>query len=76
MSEELIHVIFDCETGETIRRPFTEEETIAHNKAQAEFIAEMEANTLAAEAKAAAKATATVKLAALGLTPEEIAALS
>jgi hypothetical protein len=60
-------VIVDCSTGEQSVVPLTAEEIA-------------EADRLAAEAEAAAKAEAKVnaeaKLAALGLTAEEIAALS
>lgn len=69
-------VIVDCSTGETTVVPLTAEE-IAEREALA---AQAEADRLAAEAAAAAeaeaKASAQAKLAALGLTPEEIAALS
>ena len=59
---------------ETIR-PLTAEE-IAERVASAAAFAEQEALRQAeAEAKAEAKASAESKLAALGLTPEEIAAL-
>ena len=66
----------NCETGEVIERPLTGDE-IAANEAAA---AQAEADRLAAEAEAAtkaeAKANAQAKLAALGLTQEEIAALT
>jgi len=69
-------VIVDCSTGEQSVVPLTAEE-IADLEAAA---AQAEADRLAAEAEAAAKADAKVnaeaKLAALGLTAEEIAALS
>lgn len=69
-------LIVDCSTGITTEVELTPEE-----------IAEIEANAAAAlaaevakaeelEAKAAAKASAQAKLAALGLTADEIAALS
>jgi hypothetical protein len=66
----------NCTTGEVIERPLTADE-IAANEAAA---AQAEADRTAAEAEAAAvaeaKASAEAKLAALGLTTEEIAALS
>ena len=66
----------NCETGEVTERPLTADE-IAANEAEA---AQAEANRLAAEAEAAAvavaKEAAHTKLAALGLTADEIAALS
>lgn len=69
-------LIVDCSTGEQTEVELTAEE-IAELEAAA---AQAEADRLAAEAEAAAKAeakaAAEAKLAALGLTPEEIAALS
>jgi len=66
----------NCETGEAIERPLTQEE-LADREAMA---AQAEADRLAAEAQAQAaaeaKASATAKLSALGLTAEEISALS
>ncbi|HSG53121.1 MAG TPA: hypothetical protein VLA40_13525, partial [Rheinheimera sp.] len=59
------------ETGETIIRPLTAEE-IAQRELDA---AEAAALKAAAEAKAAARQSALAKLAELGLTEEEIAAL-
>jgi len=70
-AEEFKAVIFDALTGETIERKFTAEE-IADRKA-------MEAASLVRkaeqEAKEIARASALAKLADLGLTAEEIAAL-
>ena len=69
-------LIVNCETGEQTEVELTAEE-IAEREAIA---AQAEVDRLAAEAEAAAKAeakaNAEAKLAALGLTPEEIAALS
>jgi hypothetical protein len=75
MTEVLTKLIVDCETGEQIIMPLTEEEL-----AQRELdIAQAEADRAAREAeeaaRLAAKASAEEKLAALGLTAEEIAAL-
>lgn len=62
----------NCETGEVIERPLTQEE-ISANEAAA---AQAEADRSAAEAEAEAKATAReAVLAKLGLTAEEAAAL-
>jgi hypothetical protein len=76
MTNEIPQVVeINCETGEEVYRPMTAEELAqreADAAAYAAMIAEREA---AAEAAAAAKASAQAKLAALGLTPEEIAAL-
>jgi hypothetical protein len=72
---ELISVETNCETGETITRPYTAEEVAAYEAASAEAVALRAEQEAIAEAKAAAKASAEAKLAALGLTAEEIAAL-
>jgi hypothetical protein len=68
-------IVVDCSTGESTEVELTAEE-VAELEARA---AEAEAERLAAEAeaqaKAEAKANAEAKLAALGLTAEEIAAL-
>jgi len=66
----------DCSTGISTEREMTAEEITAMNERNAEFEARMAADTATAEAKAAAKASAEAKLATLGLTAEEIAALS
>ena len=67
--------IVNCETGEAIELELTDEE-IAQMEAQAVVFAEQRAQEEAeAAAKAAAKASAEAKLAAIGLTAEEIAAL-
>lgn len=66
----------NCTTGETIERPLTAEEIAANEAAAAEFAAKKHEEEIAAAAVAEAKAAAEAKLAALGLTAEEIAALS
>lgn len=71
MSNELTQLILDASTGEVIERPMTEEEIADFNS----FKAEQEALLAEQQAKADAKASARAKLAALGLTEEEIAAL-
>lgn len=69
-------IIVNCETGEVIERPLTAEE-LAQREADAAAGIAAEAERIAAlEAAQAAKESAQAKLAALGLTPEEIAALS
>lgn len=74
-TEILTKTEINCETGEVTISPLTaeeiaelEERKAAAEQAQAERQAEI-------AAKAAAKESAEAKLAALGLTPEEIAAL-
>ena len=66
----------NCSTGEVIERPLTAEE-LAQREADAAAHAAAQAEREATEAAAlAAKESANAKLAALGLTAEEIAALS
>lgn len=66
----------NCTTGEEKYIELTDEE-IAQMQADAEAaLAAEEARRVEAEAKAAIRASAEAKLAALGLTPEEIAVLS
>jgi hypothetical protein len=71
-----IAIEVNCETGVVTERPLTAEEITANEAAAAQA----EADRVTAEAEAAAvadaKASAQAKLSALGLTPEEIAALS
>jgi hypothetical protein len=64
-------LIVDCSTGITTEVELTDEE-IAQREADALVFAAQEAER---EAKAEAKASAEGKLAALGLTSDEIAAL-
>jgi hypothetical protein len=75
MSDTPTKVIVDCKTGMREVVPLTAEE-IAEREAMAAQAAVEQAEREAAEAAAAeAKASAEAKLAALGLTAEEIAAL-
>jgi hypothetical protein len=68
-------IIVDCSTGETTEVELTAQE-IAQSEADAAAYAVQKAAEDAAEAaRVAAKASAETKLAALGLTAEEIAAL-
>ena len=68
MAEELKAVIYDASTGDTVERPLTSDEQADLNAIEKN--AKDEKNALAD-----AKASALAKLAALGLTEEEIAAL-
>ena len=68
-------VEINCTTGEVTERPFTAEEIAAHEAAQAQDAIYQAERAEAEAAKAAAKASAEAKLAALGLTSEEIAAI-
>lgn len=64
-------MIVDGITGETIIRPLTPEELAEREQMQAEHLA-LQAEQ---DAKATARESALAKLAALGLTEEEIGAL-
>jgi DNA-binding NarL/FixJ family response regulator len=71
MSEILKAVEFNAQTGITIERELTKAEVDFHNALLAQTIA----NEEAMQSKVAARESALAKLAALGLTEEEIAAL-
>lgn len=72
---ELTKIVVDCTTGEQSIIPLTPEE-IAQLEADRAAAETAEAERVAAEQAAAdAKASAEAKLAALGLTADEIAAL-
>ena len=70
-----IAIEVNCETGEVIERPLTAEEIAANEAAAAKAAADALAAEEVAQAKAAAKASAQAKLATLGLTADEVAAL-
>jgi hypothetical protein len=75
MSEILTKLIVDGSTGIETIVPLTEEEIAERNERQAAAIAFREAQEAERIAKEQLKQSAQAKLAALGLTPEEIAAL-
>lgn len=75
MTETPTKVIINCETGEQEIVPLAAEEIAQREADLAAWEAEKAAREAEAQAKAEAKATAEAKLAALGLTAEEIAAL-
>ena len=76
MSDTPIKIEVNCETGVAIEVPLTAQE-IQQRELDAIAIATAQAEREAAEQAAAdAKASAQAKLAAIGLTPEEIAALT
>ena len=66
----------NCTTGEVVERPLTVEEATQHEADAAAYAEAKAAEDAAKAAKAEAKASAEAKLSALGLTAEEIAALS
>lgn len=75
MSDVLMGTFADCTTGEVVVRPLTEDEVAQYQATVAEHEAEQARIKAEAEVIAEAKASAVAKLAALGLTAEEIAAL-
>jgi hypothetical protein len=68
-------LIINCETGERTEVELTAEEIAQQEADAAAYYTRKAAEEAATAAKAAAKASAEAKLAALGLTTEEIAAL-
>lgn len=64
-------LVINAETNEVFERELTPEEVAEHKEQLATILAQKAAQ----EAKAAARASALAKLAELGLTEEEIAAL-
>jgi len=75
MTSELTISEINCTTGEVIERPLNSEEIAQREADIATFAAEQAEREAELASKAAAKASAEAKLTALGLTPEEIAAL-
>jgi len=68
-------LIVDCSTGVTTEVELTDAEVAQREADAAAYAAEEAAKEAAAAAKATAKASGGAKLAALGLTAEEISAL-
>jgi hypothetical protein len=69
-------LIVDCSTGVTTEVELTDEEVAQREADAAAYAAEQAEREAAEVAKTAAKASAESKLAALGLSADEIAALS
>jgi len=67
--------IYNCETGEEIVRAMTDDEIAAKKLGEAQVEKAQNDAKLEAELKAEAKAAAQAKLAALGLTIEDLTAL-
>jgi hypothetical protein len=65
----------NCETGETVTRPYNQQELEQHERDLQNWAERKAAEEAAEQARATAKASAEAKLAALGLTATEIAAL-
>lgn len=76
MTDTSNKLVVNCATGEQSIVPLSAEELAQREADAAAFAAEQAARQAEEEAKAQAKASAEAKLAALGLTAEEIAALS
>jgi hypothetical protein len=75
MTEVITKLVIDCSTGEATKVELTEEE-LAQRETDRKAFEKAEKARKAAEAEQAAlQASANAKLEALGLTPEEIAAL-
>ncbi len=68
-------LIVDCSTGVTTEVELTDEEVAQRETDAAAYAAQKAEQDAAEAAKAAAKASGKAKLAALGLTAEEISAL-
>ena len=68
-------LIVDCSTGVSTEVELTDEEIAQREADAAAYTAQKAEQEAAAAAKAAAKASAEAKLAELGLSAEEIAAL-
>ena len=66
----------DCSTGVSTERDMTPDELAAQEKMAADMAAQQAEQEAQAKAKADAKASAAAKLAALGLTADEVAALT
>ena len=75
MSEKLTKVVVNCATGVAEIIELTAQEIAQRDQDAAAAEAERATREAEAEAKAEAKASAQAKLAALGLTEEEISAL-
>jgi hypothetical protein len=76
MSEVLTKIIVNCETGVVTEVPLTSEEIAQRETDAAAYAIELAEREAAEQAEADAKLAAQAKLAALGLTGEEVAALT
>jgi hypothetical protein len=76
MTDTPMKVIVDCSTGESTTVPLTTEELAQRETDRLAWEAQEATRLAAEEAKEAAKASANAKLAALGLTADEIAAIT
>jgi hypothetical protein len=76
MSEVATKVIVDCSTGESTTVPLSPQELEQRELDRIAYEAEEAARLVAEQEKEALKASANSKLAALGLTADEIAAIT
>jgi hypothetical protein len=76
MTDTPMKVIVDCATGESTTVPLTTEELAQRETDRLAWEAKEAEELAAKQAKEAAVASANAKLAALGLTPDEIAAIT
>ena len=76
MTETPTKVIVDCSTGESTIVPLTAEEIAQRETDRLAWEAQEAERQAAEEAKENLKASANAKLAALGLTADEIAAIT
>lgn len=75
MSEQLTKIVVDCATGKQTIVPLTPAEIAQRDQDAARYAEEQAQREAEAQAKAIAAESAKAKLAALGLTEEEIEAL-
>jgi hypothetical protein len=76
MTEILTKIVANCSTGVVEELPLTAEELAQREVDAAAFAVELAAREAAEAATLAAKESAQTKLAALGLTADEIAAIT
>jgi hypothetical protein len=76
MADILTKLVVDCSTGETTEIPLTADEIADLEAAQAQAETQRQAEADAIAAKEAAKTAAVDKLTKLGLSADEIAALT
>jgi hypothetical protein len=76
MSEVLTKIIVNCETGVVTEVPLTSEEIAQRETDAAAYAIELAEREAVEQAEADAKLSAQAKLAALGLSGEEVAALT
>jgi hypothetical protein len=76
MTDTPTKVIVDCATGESTTVPLTEAELEQREIDRLAYEAQEATRLAAEEAKETAKASANAKLTALGLTADEIAAIT